>query len=155
MKNHLKSLEYAVHIVVIVLYRGKYRIFATEKEIWILDYHKYSSAYSIVDDASDRLNILILSDVTFNALLPYILEYEISSTDIRNYISTFKKPFSFDDIVHLMPVLYIDFDNKNLYSIYPEPMGFENFAPDDWQSKYEEFYDKIPSTYNYWDDFDM
>lgn len=49
------------------------------------------------------------------------------------------------------PVIYIDCDLKNIYSVYPEPNDFDLYVSKDWNFKDEEiFIDEIPQEYKYW-----
>jgi len=44
------------------------------------------------------------------------------------------------------PALYVDFDSKQLYSYYPEPLFLERYAPDGWEGAYADFYEIIPES---------
>ena len=44
----------------------------------------------------------------------------------------------------------LDFDKKTLYSQFPEPFGFENYIPKDWQGKYMSFIENIKDEDKYW-----
>ena len=44
----------------------------------------------------------------------------------------------------------MDFDNKVLYSQYPEPFSFENYIPNGWEGKYDSFFENIKEENKYW-----
>ena len=49
-----------------------------------------------------------------------------------------------------MPSLYVDFDRKELFSIYSEPASYEDYVPPGWKSDFKSFVDLIPKEYCYW-----
>ena len=60
------------------------------------------------------------------------------------------KEETFDDKLAYNPSVLIDFENKILKSQYAEPESYENFVPDGWIGKYEDFTDDIPKNQRYW-----
>ncbi|MCP5088350.1 MAG: hypothetical protein GY952_16285, partial [Rhodobacteraceae bacterium] len=55
-----------------------------------------------------------------------------------------------EDEAQYFPALYVDFDDKELISYFPEPFPFEKYIPPEWTSSYAEFFDKVPSALQYW-----
>lgn len=49
-----------------------------------------------------------------------------------------------------MPRLYIDFDKKELLSMYSEPASYEDYVPFGWKSDSRDFIELIPKEYCYW-----
>lgn len=56
-----------------------------------------------------------------------------------------------EEKINYMPSLYIDFDNKELISMYPEPASYEDYVPEGWKSEFKDFMDLIPKEYCYWE----
>ena len=59
-------------------------------------------------------------------------------TLLRSFIKGFRKTIWWD-IYELMPDLFIDFDNKRLYSEYVESMHYQEYVPDSWQGELVDF----------------
>lgn len=51
-----------------------------------------------------------------------------------------------------MPALYVDFDQKILYSMYNEPVSYEDYAMEGWNTKYKNFLEFIPKDRCYWNE---
>lgn len=51
-----------------------------------------------------------------------------------------------------MPALYVDFDQKILYSMYNEPASYEDYAMEGWNTKYKNFLEFIPKDRCYWNE---
>lgn len=59
---------------------------------------------------------------------------------------------NYNDKLAYSPSILIDFENKMLISYYAEPESFENFVPDGWSGKYQDFLINIPQNQKYWID---
>lgn len=81
------------------------------------------------------------------AFLKNIGEYKISADELKEMLV---KEETFDDKLAYNPSVLIDFENKILKSQYAEPESYENFVPDGWIGKYEDFTDDIPKNQRYW-----
>ena len=59
---------------------------------------------------------------------------------------------NYDDKLAYTPSILIDFENKVLISYYAEPESFEDFVPNGWEGKYQDFAEAIPRDQRYWID---
>ncbi len=50
------------------------------------------------------------------------------------------------------PSILIDFENKVLWPYYAESGSFEDFVPNGWDGKYQDFTIEIPQNKRYWID---
>ena len=50
----------------------------------------------------------------------------------------------YNQISDVLPSLYVNFDEEELTSCYPEPASYENFVPCNWIGKYDDFINDIP-----------
>ena len=55
-------------------------------------------------------------------------------------------------VYNYMPSLYIDFDKKELFSMYLEPASYEDYVPPEQRGCFENFIKVIPREYCYWKD---
>ncbi|KFN04362.1 hypothetical protein D0U04_07395 [Bacillus clarus] len=127
---------YAENIVVAVIYNNKFKWYVTDKELWFFDYNKLDNAYKNVgvsiednDEAEERKGIKVLDNETVEMFLPRINKY-ITTKEELNYLllKNIKNKIEGEDLLDFSPVLLINFDDKILYSMFPEPASYEDFT---------------------------
>ncbi len=153
MKKHIK---YGVDVIVGTLFQGEWKWYLTEKEIWILDQIKLKKqfrqlGYEVSNEMEpERKGIPILNEKTASTFLHRIDECKVGYNILQNMMIE-KLPVSkWDDISEMFPSIFINFDKKELWSLFPELTSFENYVPDGWIGKYEDFYELIPIKERYW-----
>ncbi|WP_144504199.1 hypothetical protein [Bacillus mycoides] len=151
---------YAENIVVAVIYNNEFRWYVTDKELWFLDYSKLDNAYknlgvSIEDnyEMEERNGIKVLDNENVEVFLLRINKYNVTKEEL-NYLllENIKSKNEGEDLLNFSPVLFINFDDKILYSMFPEPASYEEYVPKDWIGKYESFTEFIPESEKYWID---
>lgn len=148
---------YNENIIVGVVYNGTFNWYVTDTEWWFLDQVKWGDSFAqftqaeLPDDYSERFNIAIVNEDTAEKFLENIKEYAVPTTQLKKLLTEVIEIMeNQDDLLDLCPVLFVDFDNKQLLSMYPEPASYERFVPEGWQGRYEDFTSKIPSQSRYW-----
>ncbi|PFM63254.1 hypothetical protein COJ48_17555 [Bacillus cereus] len=151
---------YAENIIVAIIYNNEFKWYVTDKELWFLDYNKLDNAYKNLgvriqdnDETEERNGIEVLDNKNIEVFLPRINKYKTTKEEL-NYLllKNIKSKNAGEDLLDLSPVLLINFDNKILYSMFPEPASYEEYVPKDWIGKYESFTEFIPESENYWID---
>ncbi|WP_026591439.1 hypothetical protein [Bacillus sp. UNC437CL72CviS29] len=151
---------YAENIVVAVIYNNEFKWYVTDKELWFLDYNKLNNAYKNLgvsiednDEAEERNGMKVLDNENVELFLPRINKY-ITTKEELNYLllENIKSKIEGEDLLDFSPVLLINFDDKKLYSMFPEPASYEEYVPKDWNGKYENFTELIPKLEKYWID---
>lgn len=151
---------YAENIVVAVIYNNEFKWYVTDKELWSLDYNKLNNAYKNLgvsiednDEAEERNGMKVLDNENVEVFLPRINKY-ITTKEELNYLllENIKSKIEGEDLLDFSPVLLINFDDKKLYSMFPEPASYEEYVPKDWNGKYEDFTELIPKLEKYWID---
>ncbi len=145
--------KYAENIIVGVKLNSDFKWYVSDKEFWYLDLRKLINAYESKGfkipnskDFSGRFNIDIVNSTNTDLFINSMSRFIAKSEELSNLI----KEMSDDEIVHLVPSIYIDFDKRILISNFPEPASFELFIPDGWCGRYDSFNELIPSSYRYW-----
>lgn len=145
--------KYAENIIVCVKKNKSYKWYVTDKEIWFLDLRKLITAYKErgydihnSEDFSERFEIDIVDINNASIFLDKVSEFEVSCEDLKRMLIKLE----YNYITEMMPSLFVNFDEKELISFYPEPASYENYVPDNWSGKYEKFLVKIPDKYKYW-----
>ncbi|MFC9446975.1 hypothetical protein ACTJJY_21145 [Bacillus sp. 22475] len=151
---------YAENIVVAVIYNDELKWYVTDKELWFLDYNKLDNAYKNLginiegtDETEERNGIKVLDNENVKSFLPRIKKYNTTKEEL-NYLllENIKSKNEGADLLDFSPVLLINFDDKILYSMFPEPASYEEYVPKDWDGRYEDFTEFIPESEKYWID---
>lgn len=147
----LKRIEPITDIIVAVKKDKGYKWYISYREIWLLDYAKYCHAFDPNDDNyEDRFDIGVLDETSFESFRIKAAKYEFNVDVLRKEFQTFLPLKDWDSSFHLFPALFINFDDKVLYSVYQESISFENYVPSGWTGFYEDFYEMIPNDEKYW-----
>ncbi|WP_258838349.1 CPCC family cysteine-rich protein [Mechercharimyces sp. CAU 1602] len=139
--------EYANRIIVLVKYKGGWNWYVSLKEMWFLDYAVFPDENT---DYSQRFHIAVVNDKTLEDFLDRVSDYKVSTSQLREFVNDTETKIDRWDLSDLFPSLFVDFDNKHLYSWYPEPASFEHYVPKGWKGDYVEFFDQVPENKRYW-----
>lgn len=140
-ENNMKLLpEYAKILIAGVVFQNQWSWYVTEREYWFLNV-----------EMEDRFGIEVLDETTAAAFFKNIAEYKAATSDLTRMLIELEEAFeSYDDVLGFMPTIYVNFDDKVLYSLFPEPMSFEHYVPDGWTGEYRDFYALVPERERYW-----
>ena len=149
--------EYAQNIIVGVLFRNTFSWYITDKKYWYLDYTKYDSALlasgfkgSDIGDYSGRFHIAILNEDTAEQFLSHIADKRVLASVLSQMRSARIEANSQDDLLDFSPCLFVNFDQRQLFSQYPEMIRFEIYIPNGWIGIYRDFTSEIPPDARYW-----
>ena len=81
--------------------------------------------------------------------LDNIKKYKIEAEKLRKMLMN---ESNYNEKLAYNPSILIDFENKVLISYYAEPESFEDFVPNGWKGKYQDFAEAIPQDQRYWID---
>lgn len=148
----LNQIEPVLDIVVLTKYKDNYLWFISEREFWYLDYRKYSHEFDPTDnDFKDRFDVAVLDEHSFEDFLLRTEEFKFEVTVLKDDFKKLLPLTDWDSSFHLFPALFVDFDQKKLFSVYQESISFENYIPtSNWIGVYEDFYKLIPEEEKYW-----
>lgn len=145
------EIKYAEDLIVLVRLDKKFFWYISDKELWIMDYKKYAQSFDANDnDFSERFDIGILDNSTVEDFLKHMKKYRTTVTTLTKEIEKYIPLKDWDEVCHLFPTLYIDFDKQKIFSLYPESLSFEDYVPTGWTGEYEDFYNLIPMDQKYW-----
>ncbi|MNH80867.1 hypothetical protein D3C73_332230 [compost metagenome] len=132
--------EYAQVLIVGVVFRETWNWYITEREYWFLN-----------TEMEDRFGIEILDETTAGAFLDRIDDLRVSTNELAQTLEDLRDVFeSYDEVLEFIPAIYVNFDERILYSLFPEPMSFEHYVPDGWTGQYQDFLDEVPKQEQYW-----
>ncbi len=144
--DKFEELDGLVDIITVIKIDNQYKWYCCDKFYWVLDYTKYEPNNT---NYSSRFGIGILNESTVYSFMEQMTEYSCSYNELQQLLLKCMPVEWFDEIQHLFPKMFIDFDEKKLYSIYSEQL-LETYVPDGWEGLYQDFKDLIPSTSRYW-----
>lgn len=146
--------KYTENIIVGIILDNQFKWYCTEQDIWILDLYKYADGFikngyrfDLSFQLECRDNIAIINEDSIKRFLQNYKENTVKSTQLgmmlreRDYEGT---------VLAMRPSIYINFDKKQLYSVYPEYTAYERYVPDGWEGAYCEFSHLIPKEEQYW-----
>ena len=149
--------EYAQHIIVAVIVHNTFAWYITDKEYWYLDYTKYDRAFlaaglkdAMLGDYSNRCDIAVLNEETADAFLAHCAERRVPASALSHMLLARRKADTKDDLLDFAPSLLVNFDQRQLYSHYPEMIRFENYVTEGWVGAYRDFKSAIPPYERYW-----
>jgi len=144
-------------IIVSVRRHGEWSWFKSIREYWVLDWIAWEDMFEKagVDaargDYSARFGIPVVDAGTGEQFLDFMTPFRKSREELhREFWDSEVEAQTWFDVSDHMPILLVDFDARELRSVYSEMMRFERFVPDAWVGVHGEFYDRIPETERYW-----
>ncbi len=151
MNNIIDKLEYDNYIIVLVKFKKEFNWYVSEREFWILNYKKYAHSFDPYDnDFSDRFDIPILDNNNCEDFFKLIKDRLVTDEFIEKMFKLHLPIDNWDNSFFLFPSLFIDFDQRKLYTLYDDGINFEYYLPKDWEGSYQNFYDKISDNMRYW-----
>lgn len=149
----IQNPEYGIDIIVLIKYHEQYSWYLSDKTYWVLDYIKWGSSFGSVDEReiiSEREGLSILDTENWLVFAERISNLKLTKAQLSELILRNRPIVSWDEKGELFPSLFIDFDEKKLFSLFPEYLSFEEFVPNRWEGKYDDFYNLIPESEKYW-----
>ncbi|MBT2254686.1 hypothetical protein [Priestia megaterium] len=148
---------YAEEIIIGVIFKQQFQWYITNKELWYLDYNKLDQAFENGDDLStdissesEREGITVLDEKNAEAFLKRVESFKVDKSYLLSLFEERILNDVDDDRLDFSPSLLVDFDDKKLYSMFPEPASFEEYVPNNWDGWYEDFTNLVPEKEKYW-----
>jgi hypothetical protein len=135
--------------------RGQWLWFVSEKEFWFLNLTRLGDDFRargvpVEQGANERFGLGIVDEHNADEFLAAMRTHKVSTHDLRFLFRESMPVETWDDIVHLVPSLVVDFDARRIVSMYSEPASFERYVPEGWVGSYENLLPLVPSSERYW-----
>ncbi len=144
-------------VLVVVRRQGVYRWYASERDLWVLDWTTWQkefrdAGYSVPDiQPSDRLGILIVNATTSDEFLDKMQRFEVKKEGLAKLLAReYPSARSWWDVLHLFPIMFVDFDEKRVAAFYSEGTPMERYVPDGWVGEFIDFAENLPPSEKYW-----
>ena len=158
--------KFAENIIVIVLFKKKFRWYCTDKALWKMDYLELYDDYhdlyinrgksdldfvkevgSFGEFSSSRFRIRVLDRDTAKEFLKKIDKDEVSAGELAY---EFLRAESDEQRRALVPALFVDFDHSEFYSQFPGDEDFLHYLPQGLRGAESDFSHLIPQDDRYW-----
>ncbi|MEM7160541.1 MAG: hypothetical protein AAF799_47330 [Myxococcota bacterium] len=144
-------------MIVVAKHHGTIGWYDSAPEFWILDQKKWADAFIAaghdVDatDFSERFDLPVVDETTATEFLARMTEFRVSQQRLGERLEKAAVTASgWFDIADHLPMLFVDFDAKKLWSLHPEQTSFVDHVPNGWASEYENFFEHVPAGSRYW-----
>lgn len=144
-------------MIVAIQNQGSIRWYESDPDYWILDQRKWAEAFAAagyeanVTDFSDRFDIPVLDETTAPEFLERMAPFSVSEKQLcEHFREQAIAATDWFDVADCLPVLFVDFDARKVWSIDPESTSFVDYIPDGWTGEYDAFFDQIPEHSRYW-----
>ncbi|WP_242615036.1 hypothetical protein [Paenibacillus solani] len=158
-----KSLN---NIIVGLLIDNFFKWYVSPKDLWFLDRKKLTDTYikkfkeiglknigNNIEEVDERKGIEVLDEYSFREFTRRINKYSVSTDELRKLLKLNLLTKSKEEAYYsFLPSLYVNVDKRELYSLYPESASYEDFLPENWIGRYEDFLSKIDWKEKYWYD---
>ena len=145
--------EYGIDIIVLVKFDNEYSWYLSDKDYWVLDYDKWGKLFISKDEietSSVRKDFPVVNTANWIQYKKIINDWLVGLDQLNQMILGNLPIDSWDEKGELFPSLFVDFDQRKLYSLFAESLTLESFVPDKWIGEYNDFYNLIPQSQKYW-----
>lgn len=153
-------------IIIGTMINSDFNWYVTDKDLWFMDYEKLHEVYKKKfeslkipynmdnhENQNERKGLPILNEISIHDFKPRIDKYKATVDELRELLKIYLLINSNEDAYYrFIPALYLDFDKKELYSLYTEYESFETYVAKGWSGKYEDFLRKVELKEKYWYD---
>jgi len=143
--------EYSQNIIAYVIQNGIGTWYVTEKEIWFLNQVNFAKAFGVEPNNENIEFTNKISSGDSKLLLEEIAPYKVTNKELNELIGIYPPLKENESVLELRPSIYVNIDTKEIINLFPEPSGqFQDYAPNDWESKFDDFWHLIPDNDVYW-----
>lgn len=146
---------YAENIIVGIKFKNIFNWYILDKFLCLLNLEVLESnelttymnnkLYSAI-----RKNIKVINEGNKKDFVDNIEQFKTNIDELRIQILKYYEESNFDEIDDFFPTLFLDFDKNILYSQYPENIAFQNYLPNNWNFKYNDFVQLLKPEDKYW-----
>ena len=158
-----------VEVVVVVKRDGVFRWYNSDRELWVLDWHKWRQDFVNAGSSppeiepTDRFGIPIVNEDTIDRFLAEMRVFEIPKDHLAKELAAlFPDAKSWWDVGYLFPIMFVDCDRRRVAAFYYNGTPMERYVPDGWSGQFVDFAtefseEEFPTIERFWvqNGFDM
>lgn len=139
------------NVVVAVRYNGRIRWFRCDRDWWVMDVNKWrnefiQNGYEVPEfNDAYRFGFKVVNEKNAAEFLACLKDYEMApDTLARELAQRYQTARSWWDVGDLFPVMFIDFDKREVGAFYSQGTAMERYVPDGWTSRFIDFATEYP-----------
>lgn len=133
-------------VVVAVRYQGRVRWFRCDRDWWVMDVNKWrnefiQNGYDVPEfNDAYRFGIKVVSEKNVAEFLDRLKGHEIVPDVLAMELAKrYPSARSWWDVGDLFPIMFVDFDRREVGAFYSEGAAMERYVPDGWTGQFIDF----------------
>lgn len=133
-------------VVVAVRYQGRVRWFRCDRDWWVMDVNKWrnefiQNGYDVPEfNDAYRFGIKVVSEKNVAEFLDRLKGHEIVPDVLAMELAKrYPSARSWWDVGDLFPIMFVDFDRREVGAFYSEGTAMERYVPDGWTGQFIDF----------------
>lgn len=149
-------------VVVAVRRQGDIRWFRSPRDLWVMDVNKWrdefiAHGYDVPPfNEQFRFGILCINEASAQRFLDRMAPHEVQAHDLKQELAQrFASARSWWDVADLFPIMFVDFDHREVAAFYAEGTAMERYLPDGWTGRFIDFASdypeaRLPASSKFW-----
>lgn len=137
--------------VVTVRYEGRIRWFRCDRDWWVMDVNKWrnefvQNGYDVPEfNDAYRFGFKVVDEKNAAEFLACLKDYEVAPDTLAIELAKrYQTARSWWDVGDLFPVMFVDFDRREVGAFYSQGTAMERYVPDGWTGRFVDFATEYP-----------
>lgn len=137
--------------VVAVRYEGRVRWFRCDRDWWVMDVNKWrneflQNGYDVPEfNDAYRFGFKVVNEKNAAEFLANLKDYEVSPDTLAMELAKrYPTARSWWDVGELFPIMFVDFDRREVGAFYSQGAAMERYVPDGWTGRFVDFATEYP-----------
>lgn len=139
------------NVVVAVRYEGRIRWFRCDRDCWVMDVNKWRNEF--IQDGHDvpefndayRFGFKVVNEKNAGEFLACLKDCEVAPDTLAMELAKrYQTARSWWDVSDLFPVMFVDFDRREVGAFYSQGAALERYVPDGWTGHFIDFATEYP-----------
>lgn len=139
------------NVVVAVRYEGRIRWFRCDRDWWVMDVNKWrnefiQNGYDVPEfNDAYRFGFKVVNEKNTAEFLASLKDYEVApGTLAMELAKRYQTARSWWDVGDLFPIMFVDFDRREVGAFYSQGAAMERYVPDGWTGRFIDFATEYP-----------
>lgn len=139
------------NVVVVVRDEGHIRWFRCDRDWWVMDVNKWRNEF--IQNGYDmpefndayRFGFKIVNEKNAAEFLANLKSYEVAPDTLAMELAKrYQTARSWWDVSDLFPVMFVNFDRREVGAFYSQGVAMERYVPDGWTGQFIDFATEYP-----------
>jgi hypothetical protein len=138
-------------VVVVVRHVDQIRWFRCSRDWWVMDVNKWrnefiQSGYDVPEfNDTYRFGFKVVNEDNATEFFARLKWYEVAPEALALELAMrYKTARSWWDVSDLFPIMFVDFDMREVGAFYSEGVAMERYVPDGWIGRFIDFATEYP-----------